>query len=282
MAAVNVHHLPAPEKPTASIVMVTPAVAARWLERNTGNRRFKPQEIDRYARDMTAGHWRITGEAIKFARSGRLLDGQNRLAAVAKSGTTIPMFVVRGLEDEAQRVMDTGSKRNSADDLQMFAGEKNASALAAAIRFAITAELVGPGGSGRYSVSNMEVATFLEENPAIRGAVEVAKDVYRQMDAFPAVVAYAYWKLAAIDPLDADEFFGAAATGAGLSTGDPILAMRKRFAEARRNRERLPHATQLSIIYRVWNAWRDGKTMTFVRVKSPKAGGGDVSIPTPK
>lgn len=272
---------PAPQKPTVANVVVTPEMATRWLERNIGNRRFKPQEINRYARDMAAGNWKFTGEPIKFAKDGRLLDGQNRLAAIVKSGCSILMSVVRGLDDEAQRVMDTGAKRTSADDLQMFAGEKHATSLAAAVKFALTAEQVGIERANRHSVSNLEIAQFLERNPDIREATSVAREVARQIDALQAVVAYAYWQLSRIDLIEAHEFFHAAATGVGLTAGDPILAMTKRFAEARRNRERLPHAVQLSIIYRVWNARREGKTMRFVRVRSPK-GGGDVPIPEPK
>lgn len=266
-------------RPTTSVVNITPQLAEAWLEHNTGNRKYKNQEIDRYARDMAAGRWKLTGESIKFSTELRLLDGQNRLAAVMKSGCTVPMFVTRGLDDDSQRVMDTGAKRTSADDLGMH-GEKHSSTLAAACRLAIAADSVGMERQSGFSVSNLEIVDFLEENPEIRVAVSVARDVARQMDAYPTVVAYAYWKLSAIDPWEAASFFESAATKVGLLEGDPILAMTKRFAEARRNRERLPHAVQLSVIYRVWNARREGKTMRFVRVRSPKSG--DVPIPEPK
>lgn len=266
-------------RPTTSVVNVTPALAQAWLEHNTGNRKYKDREIDRYARDMAAGRWKLTGESIKFSRELRLLDGQNRLAAVIKSGATVPMFVTRGLDDDSQRVMDTGAKRNSADDLGMH-GEKHASTLAAVCRLAIAAETVGIERQGSLSVSNLEIVEFLEANPDIRDAVQVAREFARQMDAYPTVVAYAYWKLSALDPWEAASFFEAAASKVGLNEGDPVLAMTKRFAEARRNRERLPHAVQLSVIYRVWNARREGKTMRFVRIRSPKSG--DVPIPEPK
>lgn len=268
----------AADKPAASVVMITPEIADRWLKRNTGNRKLKPKEIDRYARDMASGNWTLTGEAIKFAKTGRLLDGQNRLAAVVKSGATVAMFVIRGLEDDAQRDMDTGVKRTAADDLGMH-GEKHASLLASVVRFAASVEQVGTERAARHSVSNSEVREFLSRNPEIRIAVDAARQFARQMDAYPTVVAFAYWSLSKIDPFETHQFFKAAATKVGLGEGDPVLAMAKRFAEARRNREALSHAAQLSVMYRVWNARREGRTMAFVRVKSPKSG--DVPVPEP-
>ena len=67
------------------------------------------------------------------------------------------------------------------------------------------------------------------------------------------------------------------------SPGDYVsdrFALTNRFAEARRNRERMPKRVYLSLIYRAWNTRRDGKTMRFIRVNSPA--GGLVPVPEPK
>lgn len=63
---------------TMDEVLVTPELAAEWLNHNTRNREKRPKRIAAYARDMAAGRWRRSGEAIKFAPDGTLLDGQNR------------------------------------------------------------------------------------------------------------------------------------------------------------------------------------------------------------
>ena len=83
MSTANVINIEDHEKPSASLVYVTPDMAKRWLSKNTGNRPVKKAKVAQYARDMTEGRWEITGEAVKFAQSGRLIDGQNRLHAVA-------------------------------------------------------------------------------------------------------------------------------------------------------------------------------------------------------
>lgn len=273
----NVVPMPGP-KPVASVVFITPDMASRWLEKNTRNRKIRATTVNRYARDMTAGDWELTGEAVKFAADGTLLDGQHRLAAVVKSGTTVPMYVIRGLAPSAQRVMDTGDKRSAAGQLQI-AGHANTTLLASVARLAlgVEAELPDPG---RLEATHSEIQTFVTENPDIEYACDFARQVARRTDCPPAVVAYTYWRLSKIDTFEAAQFWLAASDKVGLKPGDPAIALTNRFAEARRNRERLTKRIYLSLIYRAWNARRAGKTMRFIRVNSPS--GGLVPVPEPK
>src|SRR5664279_4273925 len=76
---------------TADIEVITPSLAATYLEANIKNRKVKEKAVQRYAADMVAGEWMLTGEAIKFSDEGSLLDGQNRLRAIVMSRTPIPM-----------------------------------------------------------------------------------------------------------------------------------------------------------------------------------------------
>src|SRR5439155_25117462 len=108
---------PIPSVPT--VVDVDPATASAWLQRNLHNRHLREEAVSSMARDMAAGRWQYTGEAVKFSKAGNLLDGQHRLAAVVKSETTIPILVVPGLPDSAQEVIDTGAKRTASDVLYL-------------------------------------------------------------------------------------------------------------------------------------------------------------------
>jgi predicted nucleic acid-binding Zn ribbon protein len=76
------------QRPAASIVYVTPEMAERWLGHNKVNRNLRNRRVDQFARDMRSGRWQLTGEAIKFGKSGNLIDGQHRLWAVIESGCT--------------------------------------------------------------------------------------------------------------------------------------------------------------------------------------------------
>lgn len=262
-------------KPEAKVVFVNPDMARRWLDRNTNNRRIRPATVKKYVRDMAAGRWQLTGEGVKFAPDGSLLDGQHRLTAIIESGATVPLFMVRGIQPDARRVMDTGRGRTASDALTMR-GEQHTSILAAAARIAlgVEAELPDPG---RYEATHAEIEAFVDANPGLHEAAQFASSVARRTDCPPALVAYAYWRMAQVDRADAATFWVAAADKVGLSAGDPVIAMTNRFAEARRNRERLSKRAYLSVIFRAWNNRRAGKPMRLAKIHSPN--GGLVPIP---
>lgn len=266
-------------KPSASVVMVDPATAQRWLDRNTHNRPLSPGLVTLYARDMKAGKWQITGEAVKFAADGTMLDGQHRCAAVVKSGVTVPMFVVRGLSVDVQSAMDTGRKRSASDALHLT-GEKNTSSLAGGARYAIGVQNVGHEKAQWYKATTAEIAEFIADNPDIREAADIAVTVSRRIDCTPSLTAYAYWRLARVSRPSAAAFFTAAANKVGLADGDPVIALTNTLADARRARKVLPHAAVVSCIFRAWNTRRDGRTMRVVKVNSTN--GGLIPVPEPR
>lgn len=265
----DMHH-----KPTATFVTVTPETARNWLSHNHKNRNIRKADLDRYKRDMIAGNWHIAGDPIRFGTDGSLLDGQHRLTAIVETGVTLPLLVIRGIKEEAQAVMDTGRRRTAADALAIDKHE-NSSALAATalLKLAFDADRL----DGKLEASHNEILACVQQNPGLAIACEFAKAVARRTDCPPSVVAFSFFKMAEIDPQAAADFWTAAADKVGLKPGDPVIALTNRFAEARRNRERLTRRIYLSLIFRAWNARRQGRTMTFIRVNSPK--GGLVPIP---
>jgi hypothetical protein len=99
-------------------ILITPEYALELLSNNTGNRRVKEQVVARYVKDMLAGTWKEdTGELIKIAKDGTILDGQHRLLAIVKSGVEISLHVATGLSNEIFSVIDTGASRNASDTL---------------------------------------------------------------------------------------------------------------------------------------------------------------------
>lgn len=269
-------HEPDP-KPRLSFMQVTPELAERWLTRNLKNRNIRPQTVARYARDMKAGKWHLDGSPIRFSADRALLDGQHRLAAIIEAGVTITTAVAVGIDPAAQAVMDTGRARTAADMLAID-GETNATTLAAAARFGIEVERGEIDLKGE--VSHEEVAAFVAANPSLRHAVEFTKNLARKTDCPPSIVAYAFMVMSRIDPFAAGNFWVSASEKVGLKTGDPVLAMTNRFAEARRNRARLSRAAYLSVIFRAWNYRRAGKSLHVVKISSPA--GGMIPIPEPR
>jgi hypothetical protein len=140
------------------IVKVTPTIAKQWLATNTeNNRRVRQERVDFYAAEMLSGRWvESSGETIKFDRSGKLIDGQHRLAAIIKANKTMRMTVARNLDQSAFAVIDSGMARNGGDVLHI-AGIPNANVLAAGIKVhhGLINGILDPDKSGvRMALSN--------------------------------------------------------------------------------------------------------------------------------
>ena len=95
---------------------ITPEMAVELLEKNTINRRVKERVVGQYATEILAGRWRSgTGEVIKIAKDGTILDGQHRLLAVIKADKEIVAHLAYDVSNEVFDVLDTGSPRGAAD-----------------------------------------------------------------------------------------------------------------------------------------------------------------------
>jgi hypothetical protein len=271
--------LPFNQKLTATFVSVTPEIAARWLTKNTRNRALRKSEVTRYKRDMLAGKWRLDGSPIRFAADGTLLDGQNRLTAIVEAGVTVPLLVVRGVAPEAQNVMDTGRKRSAGDALAINGyGYYSSIAATAKMALQIQAGRIWDGDGGSFQATHDEILTFVRDNPDVVTACEFVSTLARKTDCRPTVVSYTYWVLRRINERDAAEFWVGVAEKAGLNKGDPVLTLANRLAEARRSNEFFSTRVLLSMIYRAWNAKRDGRSLMYLP-NSRK--GAAVAIPTP-
>jgi len=206
------------QDPHAQWTEVTPALADQWLQRNTRNRPPRPGVIDRYAADMKAERWLQTGDAIRIASDGTVLDGQHRLHAIVKSATTQRMLVVTNVAHVAQRVMDRGPRRVLADDYRI-AGKPFAKDLASWVR---NIHLFERGTSEQLSLDHQERiethhaaglewgATIVTDNRAIRRAPIIAALIYAH----------------AVDPARVNEFALAFKNGANLAAGAPALVLR--------------------------------------------------------
>ncbi len=124
----------------SQIETITPAKAAEYLKSNTLNRPLSKNYVLALADQMRRGQWRMNGEAIIFSESGRLLDGQHRLAAIIKSGVSVTMAVTRGISEDVFHTIDTGKGRTGAD-VFAIAGIKNYAGISAGIsRFLVLAK----------------------------------------------------------------------------------------------------------------------------------------------
>lgn len=254
--------LPGPE-PYAEVLTVTPELADEFLRCHVKNRPIKDRVVAAYARDMMAGRWRMTAEAIKLNTRGELDDGRHRCLAVKLSGVPVRMMVVWNVPPEAQEVMDSGIKRSANDQLAMR-GVKNASVLTAAARLALSEPGAGfvTADERITTPTNSEITAWIDNHPQIHRCAEIGKSYYKQIYLQPSVAALAWMRLSAIDLDACSVFFHSVANMTTDGPGDPRLALARRLQYLSQERTRQNGAMLIGLVYRAWNAWRRGKTLS--------------------
>lgn len=267
------------------VMAITPAQARKWLtpEFNPTNRPLSKNRVYQFAAAMTRGEWRLTHQGIAF-RNGLLLDGQHRLAGIAKSGVTVRM-VVTNLDDsddgDAFAVIDTGRARTARDVLSL-AGVDRASRVGPACRL-LNWYLsdTGTDSAGRLIVTmpqltHLEILAFLEDHPVmadwVRVAEKTAADVARR-----GIVSSLLAVMTALDeqtkvPDTLSEFWTKVQTGANLSQDSPILALRRWLQNVHPNSREFQTSAEKAIAVlvaciRAWNAYVEGRSFGRIQVR---------------
>ncbi len=258
--------VPEPE-PTVEIVNVSPEIAAEWLSQNVKNRGLRPREVAKYASDMSAGDWQWTGETIKFAADGTLLDGQHRLHAIVESGATIPILVVRGLANKAQDNIDNGIRRPYYDVLRLR-GEVNTSVLAAVVRRVCSWKAGSRRGVSDTPQTNAQLDRTLEAHPELREISAWASNASTYCDLPASILGLAWWVFSEIDLEDAETFFQRFVDGQGLVKGDPIYELRRTLQGSKDVRGERSQTYLLAVTIKAWNAYRRGEQVGLLRWKA--------------
>ncbi|WP_282779970.1 hypothetical protein [Nocardia sp. CC201C] len=272
-----------PERVVSQIIEIDAAMARRMLEHNRNNRPIRQARVQQYFEDMTSSRWRFNGEAIKFGPDGELLDGQHRLAAIARtSGQTFPMLVVRGLAADTQVTMDQGARRTPADQLTIsgITGH-NTTLVAAALRVYIP-WLEGNlfGDYTRNKISTTRIVEYATVYPETVARAERFTSVASRLKARPAVACAVLIRLSEVDEGAAAEFVRLWDSGAGLPAGSPILALRQRLDILHRTGVRTSDRDQIGLIVTAWNLWRRGRSV--VKLLRPKGGFSADNFPEPR
>ncbi len=240
---------------TFGLEVITPELAAEYLKMNRKNRRMKMFRVREYISDMLSGQWEWNGSTISFDVDGILIDGQNRLEAIVKSGKAIISMVIRGLPRSAQRTIDTGAKRSVADDLKIGGGlNVNATAAAAKLLCAVPRGL-----ASNNTFSKSDVHRMLDNHPDIAMAVQAVNTKHIKAINIPIVAAWYYCAKYLLEDDTADEALEVLETARERFPDDPMHAFRQRFSNDRiitRN-ERL----RLAGLWTLFRAFDDSKAM---------------------
>lgn len=271
-----------PNGQTAEFVFVTPSLAAQMLARNIKtNRNLKAGRVLGYERDIRNDEWLITGEAIKFDADDNLIDGQNRLTAIVRADKGAWLLVVRNLEKGAVVPLDSGATRTGADSIVMagIAPKTTAKAIAAIAALHTRwkegyVRNAGSSGGGKETMTKNELAQAVLSIPNIEMAARVAEPIYRVLRLPLGAVGTAYLAFTEIDPKAANEFFERIRKGIQLGPGDPFTTLARRIASdgAGGYTRRMHSGLALFYLFRTWNAWRTGESLSRFQIGSANAG----------
>lgn len=248
-----------PDGADVQVVHVTPEMAAKWLAVNDHNRTISEVVVNQYAADMEAGRWKFTGDPIQFSETGHLSNGQHRLTAQVKSGTTQTYVVITGLSRESQDYMDIGRVRSVANQMQLK-GVHNAWAIAAVARMIMVYE-------GARNPSKPAVRAYAEQNVAeFHPAAVLGRSIAQVIRGSSSAYGAAAVTLNRIDPERAHDFFEALQYGANLPEGSPVLVLRAWImkTQAKVNNTDEHRVAFINGIFHTWNLWLAGrKTRSF-------------------
>lgn len=255
-----------PAGPSITIETITPKKAIEYLEPNRENRKVRQDRVDRYAREMEKGHWMMSGDPIRFGGDGRLLDGQHRLLAVVKCNKPVEFVVIRDLQDDVFRILDSGLVRNNGDALGF--NVKSSIKKAATCRVLWVTEA---GGDPRLStdlalVDKIDLSDYYNLH---QGAVDAAVNVSTRIRSqFRSANETGWCALIVLgwrsQPSLMNTFVETIRSGANMGYGDPRLALRNWLSNDRQLRNAGEH---LALYIKSWNAWLEGEKRQLASIR---------------
>lgn len=255
------------------VVRVTPDLANAFLAHNRNNRALSDSRVDEYSKEMTSGAWKENGDTIRFSKTGKLLDGQHRLNAIVRSGTTQRMFVAVGLDDETQVTVDTGKKRAPSDVLSIEGLEKWESAHLGAAMHTVINVTDGSHWHSTVRRTNHDVRDFWLEHPRLGDSLRLVKGLPRHYPPIHHSKAIAlHYFFAMRDAAAADAFMTDLFTGANLAASDAVYHLRERLMAARVAKERITPFAMYFAVIKAWNSRRKGRRVTSGRSLFPRTG----------
>lgn len=199
----------------ARVMLVTPAIASRWLEKNhEENRPIRWQAVEAMANDIRSGAFKLTHQAIAFGDDGRLLDGQHRLSAVVAAVEPVRMLIIRNRAGAFSDPIDRGRPR--AVSMLLRISNREAAALNV-LRW------LENGGPTNVPATAAELAEVLERHAEALQTIKThVKGSSTLLGSLLAACVYAL-------PVEPDRVLAFAykvRTGEMLQKGDPAYAFR--------------------------------------------------------
>lgn len=206
---------------------ITPEKARKYLEANYHNRPIRGSWVDELVGKIQRGQWEFTHQGIAFDITGRLVDGQHRLMAIAQSGIACDALVTRDLSDGVFRNIDAGKVRSLSDRVHLTDEGVHQNAIAVSIMRAYVMTAIGKNPPPQELIENQFIA-MADEVMEVTSAFAKRQ---RHITTGPIGAAVACYMTK--HPTRAREFMQSLIAGSKLEPGSPVLALRDAAMEGR-------------------------------------------------
>lgn len=174
---------------SAIIATMSKQLVDALLSMNTSNRPIKEPVVDRYASDISKGHWRLTNQGIGVSADGVLIDGQHRLLALKKCGyPPVECVIVRGISADAQRVVDQHAKRSARDIFRLSFDLKIARLTPAILQVLSKFETQHYFGVAKLASNTLSIDDMFDMFQSVGSSIEAVCAVLVKDNHFPAPV----------------------------------------------------------------------------------------------
>lgn len=258
---------------SAEVVTVTPEMAGGWLQKsNFDNRNLRPARVTQYMGDMQRGEWRLTGEPLIFADTGRVLNGQHRLTACVQGKVSFVTLVVNGVPEDYLEHIDSGLPRNIGDVLKFRGHGKwsNEVGQVAKLLICLRRGIHMGNRTSIREIGNEAVVKVAERNmDEILEALRFSNNLYVKVGVPRRLWAAFMFETWQIDRDTAGKMFYAIQTGADLKIGSPVLALRNwATVQGRATKDRRARISDHQVFvafHKGWNLHRAGKDIQNLR-----------------
>lgn len=206
-----------PKKAAAHIEQLDAAIASGQVKQRLRSEMW----IRALTNLILLGRWKLIPDGIAFDTSGHLINGQQRLCAIAKSGMTVPIRVTYGADPDSILAIDRGRIRGVGAQLGIL-GYENGN-LIAAMANGVAAVVLGPRSFTAMEAGQvMEIHALYERvfDEILACSLNGAQRERRAPYLAPMILC------AAAQPVETFEFVQKYVSGEGLLKGDPALALR--------------------------------------------------------
>lgn len=234
---------------------ITPEEASEWLsDQWKEQRNIRPAHVEHLLRDMRAGDYRLSPDAILRIK-GKLANGQHRLTAVVQFGKPVNFLVMESNDNELYKVIDAGIKRSVSD---VFIGNEYSSSTPAIARLILAYEAKTVSKAQLVSRTNL-IAYCNENMKSLTEAAAFAYNLYNKSHMLPISIGGAMYSIASnLDLVEQVKPFLRIVYGEGDSKnagGD----LRQRLIKDKGAKAKLPASYVFAIALKAFNGFLGGR-----------------------